>query len=263
MKDALCRAFCEALTIREVKAGLAVGTGFKRSGGDRIGFYVTYEGRNRARARVEDDGLTVPMLEAAEVPLSSGPRGEQFAALLRESGVLHDEDENLLHTPYVPLDWLPALALDFVAFQLRVQDFVMLSRERIEETLKDDVVRAVRERFTGRASVYVDQETKEALPGTPCDVVIAAPGKMPLAVFVGTSEPKALEATLLWSDIKAKEARPAKVMLVLETPKPRFIRTLTLSRAMNRFQVTVFPGFENEVLNAMERDVFNGYPGFH
>ena len=263
MRDALCQAFCEALTIREVRAGLAVGTGFMRSGGDRIGFYVTYKGRDRTVARAEDDGLTIPMLEAAGVDLSSGPRAEAFSTLLQESGVSYDAIENILHTSFVPIQRLPAIALAFVAFQLRIQDFLLLSRDRVEETFRDDVIKAVQERFKGRASIYVDQSTTEVFPASPCDIVIVNPTTQPLAVFVGTSEPKALEATLLWSDSKAGEVRDTKVMLVLESPKPRFIRNLTLSRAMNRFPVTVFPGLENEVLNAMEREVFGASTKVH
>ena len=257
MKEALCNAFCEALNVRDVPIGLAVGTSFRRSNGDAVGFYVAFEDKDRTRARIEDDGLTIAMLEAAGVNLSNGPRSDQFSGLLRQSHVQHDEDESLLHTEFMPTARLPGAALEFVAFLIRVQEFAHWTRETVEETFKGDVIRAVQEHYAGRASVYVGDDTEDVLPNSPADAVIVPPSGSPLAIFIGTSEPKALEATLLWSDVLAKVAKPAKVMLVLDSVKPKRIRDNTLARAMNRFSVSVFPGLQDEVMAGMDRLIFS------
>ena len=264
MKDALCEAFCDSLTVREVPAGLAVGTSFRRANGDAVGFYVVFDGKNRSRARIEDDGQTMPMLEAAGVDFSpGGPRATALAAALKQSRVQHDEDENLLHTDFMPNDRLPSAALEFVAFLIRVQEFVLLTRENVEETFKDDVIRAVRTHYADRATVLVGDEVRVALADARADVAVVPKQGLPLAVFIGTSEPKALEATLLWSDIRAKLEREAKVMLVLDSPKPPRIREHTVARAMNRFSVVVFPGMERDALAAMDRTLYGEDSAVH
>lgn len=257
MKDALCKAFCDTLIVREVPPlGYSVGTTFRQSNGDAVGFYVVFDKADRSRARIEDDGLTVPMLEASGVDLSGGPRAEAFSALLHQSQVRYDPEENLLHTDFVAIERLPTQALGFVAFLIRVQEFLLLTRENVEDTFRDDVIRAVREHYVGRASIYVDDETDAAVPNSRADAVIAPPDVAPLALFIGTNEPKALEATLLHSDVLAKLTRPARVMLVLETAKPKRIRESTLARAQNRFTVTVFPGQRADVLSRMDRELW-------
>jgi len=263
MKDSLCKAFCDNLIVREVPAGLSVGTSFRQSNGDSVGFYIVFDPGDPSLARIEDDGLTVSTLEMSGIDLSNGPRAEAFSALLRQSRVRHATQENLLHTDFMAVERLPMAALEFVAFLIRVQEFVLLTRENVEDTFKDDVIRAVREHFSGRASVYVDDETEESDPTTRADVVVAPPDVAPLALFIGTSEPKALEATLLYSDIKAKLARPAKVMLILKTAKPKLIRENTLTRAQNRFTVTVFPGQREDVLARMDHELWGYQESVH
>lgn len=256
MKEALCKAFCENLNVHEVPIGLAVGTSFRRSNGDAVGFYVVYEDISRQRARIEDDGLTIASLEAAGVNLSNGPRAEQFAALLRQSHIYQDDEESLLHTDFMPNERLPVSALEFVAFLIRVQEFMHWTREAVEETFKDDVIRAVKEHFTGRARIYLGDEAGSVLPGATADIVIEPPSGEPLAVFIGTSEPKALEATLLWSDVRARLAKPARVLLVVDSPKPKRIRDRTYARALGRFPIAVFPGLREEALATIDRSVF-------
>ena len=59
MKKELCEAFCEALNVVEVPAGLAVGTAFLKEDGDRIGFYVIGPDK-KGHFFIQDDGTTVP-----------------------------------------------------------------------------------------------------------------------------------------------------------------------------------------------------------
>ena len=56
MKEELCKAFCQDLEAVKVPAGLAVGTGFQKSDGDHIGFYIIGPDAS-GQYRVQDDGL--------------------------------------------------------------------------------------------------------------------------------------------------------------------------------------------------------------
>lgn len=257
MKEALCRAFCDNLNVTEVPLGYAVGTSFRRNNGDAIGFYIVFDRGSKERARIEDDGLTISSLESAGINLSAGPRAEQLSALMRDSHISYDEDESVLHTDFMPIAILPSRALEFVAFLIRAQELSHWTREAVEGTFKHDVVRAVQQHYAGRAKVLLGEDAEKAMPGAPADAIIEPPEGVPLALFIGTSEPKALEATLLWSDVRAKLSKPTKVMLVVDSPKPKRINDRTYARALNRFPVVVFPDLEEEALAAMDRSLFN------
>lgn len=265
-KDALCRAFCGDIFIRDVPVGFAVSTGFKRDDGDAIGFYVVYDTEDRSVARLEDDGMTIPTLEASGADVSDGPRAEAFVSLLSEYGVEHDESENVLHTPFMSIDKLAREAVRFVAFLLRIQDFMLVTRERVEETFKADVIRAVTERFSGRATVTTDDVISESLKDYPADVVIRPHQDLqraPMALYIATSENKALEALVLRMQTQFVERIPCKVMMVLETAKPQRIKERTLARAMNSFPVAVFRGQEIPALEAIERQIFGEETRIH
>jgi hypothetical protein len=256
MKEQLCKAFCGSLTVRDVPVGLAVGTGFRQANGDAIGFFVVFEGGNKQRARIEDDGQTIAALTMAGVDVTTGPRAALLSDMLSEAHASLDADEKIIHTDYMSSDMLPQAALAFVALLVRVQDLSMLARERVEETFRDDVLAAARERFAGRAEIMVDSPPSAELAQFPADFVVMPPSGVPLAVFVGTSEPKALEAYILWMQLQLRPVEAGKVMLVLDTAKPKAIKERTLARAMTSFSLAVFTGQEAETMDSMERAVF-------
>lgn len=251
MKEALCKAFCDALTVWEVPVGLAVGTPFMR-GGERLAFYVVYDRHDPSRARLEDDTLTITLLDAAGVDLFEGPRSVAFADMMEEAGVTFDEEEGVLHTPFMPLTALPSLAIGFAAFLLRVQDFMLLTRERVEETFKDDVIRAVKSRFEGRAAVIVNAPPQPDLKNYVADAVVQASRHPPLALYIGKSENKALEALVLHQATKIRR-EPCNVMLIVPTQRANKVKGKTKARMVEEFPVVPFIGNEAAALNEMER----------
>src|SRR5437763_11044465 len=128
MKDILCKAFCDNLTVREVPAGMAVGTPFTTSDGDRIGFYVVQDG---GLLRIEDDSMTMPLLEASGLDFSTGTRAEAFDELLAEYGVQLDPETQAFFIPAVAEAKLATVAMRFVAFSLRVRDFLLMTEARV------------------------------------------------------------------------------------------------------------------------------------
>lgn len=255
-KDALCETFCGDISIREVPIGLAVSTSFKREDGDAVSFYVVYDPEDSKAARLEDDGFMVPYLDASGVDLGDGPRAEAFATLMEEYGVEHDEVENVLRTPFVPTAQLAHASMRFVAFLLRMQDFLLVTRERVEETFRTDVIRAVTEKFAGRAEVLTDELIAPELKDYPADLVIRTKDHDPLILFIATSEIKALEALVLSMQVQFVTHTSCSVMMVLETAKPTRIKERTLARAMNSFPVAVFRGQEEPALAKIERQIF-------
>jgi len=97
MKEDLCKAFCNEISIKEVPIGLAVSTPFRRSDGDAITFYVVRNTTLPGIAHLEDDGETMPYLEACGVDFETQTRKKAFDMLLSEYGAEYDEDENVIH----------------------------------------------------------------------------------------------------------------------------------------------------------------------
>jgi hypothetical protein len=256
MKEQICKAFCDAITVREVPAGLAIGTGFRSEDGDVLGFYVTHNPKDRNRLRIEDDGMTVPILDASGFDISDGPRAEAFSALLEEYGVHIDAHENILHTDYMEEAKIATASLGFAAFLLRVQDFVLASRENVEKTFRADVIKALNDRFSERATISVNEPVNEELRDYPADVVVRPRDADPLAIFIGTSENKALEAFVFWMHVKFRTSLNYKCMLILETAKPQSIKERTLARSINSFPVAIFSGERQSAMDATERQIY-------
>src|ERR687885_1710205 len=126
MREQLCEAFCNDLMVRQVPAGLAVSTAFSTHDGDRIGFYVVKE-EGTSTYRIEDDGVTLPTLEGSGVDFRSGTRGEALAELLGEYSVKMDDEAGEFFMSGLTEETLPAAALKFVAFSLRVRDFMLMT----------------------------------------------------------------------------------------------------------------------------------------
>ena len=142
MKEELCRAFCDGLTVTEVPAGLAVGTPFRRPDGDTIGFYVVGPDAT-GRYHVEDDGFTMANLEALGADLETATRADTFHALLREYGAVYEEALGTLASgPLAQSEVAPA-ALRFAALLLRLQDLAFLTPERVASTFREEAVRAI------------------------------------------------------------------------------------------------------------------------
>lgn len=146
MKEELCRAFCNEISVREVPVGLVVSTPFRRSDGDPIGFYVVRNQSAPSMARLEDDGQTVPYLEACGVDFETQTRAKAFHALLVEYGAQYDEHEALIHTTFIPETEIPRVAIRFTALLLRLTDFLLLTQEHVESTFREDATKRIRER---------------------------------------------------------------------------------------------------------------------
>ena len=72
MKEELCTAFCNDITVTDVPVGLAVSTAFRRDDGDKVSFYVVSD--NGGKVHIEDDGATIPYLEEAGVDFETETR---------------------------------------------------------------------------------------------------------------------------------------------------------------------------------------------
>jgi hypothetical protein len=261
MKELLCNAFCSGLTVTEISVGFAVGSPFLR-GADRLAIFFVRKPFHSDYFRLEDDGLTIAYLTEQGVDPFDGARAVALSHLMQDFGVLYDEQEVLFHTEYMSISDAAQYAFRFLSFLLRIQDFRMLTREKVEETFKADVIAALRERFEGRALIDEAEPAIADLRDYVADVVIRPADRSPLAVYIGNSETKALEA-LVFGQIVEMQHLSCKTALIVQSERPRRIKGRTLSRATASLPVVVFPGRVAEALDYIERSVFDltGYSG--
>ena len=252
MREALCRAFCGDLTLIDVPVGYAVSTTFLRDDGDAVGFYIVRDSQSTSRFRIEDDGTTIPFLEAGGVEFSTDTRSAAFTALLDTYQIAFDEDEMLLHTSVVSEAELPAAAMRFVAFMLRVGDFLLLTREKVASTFKEDAARLIRERIGDRAIVSEKVAVSANLADNIPDLLIKAQDRRPVAVFLGSSQQRVYEAILLQMQALYEANEDVAVIALLEND--RVVTRDVLKRAMNRLETTLtFRGDETESVHRIAR----------
>jgi len=152
MKTELCEAFCSELEVREVPAGLAVGTAFEGLAGDRLGFYIIGPSSSNVWS-IQDDGTTMPYLEAIGADLAIETRKEAFNRLLSEYGASYSDDTCELRIEGLRRDDIPQAAMKFVALLLRVQDLSLLTRDRAESTWVEEALRDIEQATGGKATI--------------------------------------------------------------------------------------------------------------
>ena len=251
MKDLLCKAFCQDLSVRKVPAGLAISTAFTSSDGDRVGFYVV---ENAGKFRIEDDGLMLPTLEASGVDFKSGTRGEALHELLHEYGVSIDQEDREFFIGNLLEESVPAAALKFVAFSLRVRDFMLMTEYRVATTFREDAARALQEIAQGKATFEENVPVLSSLSDIPADFVMKAPNQRPIGVFLGTSESRILEAIVLHMRVRHEVKANCGIVALLESGHS--VSARTRQQAMNRLDaVAEFRGDEASAVGRIMQEV--------
>lgn len=247
MKEALCKEFCDQLQVRKVPAGLAVGTSFMGLNGDRIGFYVIGPSAN-GLFQIEDSGTTVPILEACGADIELGTRAQAFHDLLDQYEAEYDEDRGELKSRLVRESEVPKAALKFVALLLRLQDLMLLTKEKAESTFKEEALRDLKRTIGDRAIITVDDVVSDELNEFRADAVVRAFDRIPVAVFFVTADPKLYEAMLLQTEAEHKAHVECRVVALLE--RESCVSRKAFSYAMNRLIPLRYRGDEK---SAMQR----------
>lgn len=253
MKELLCKAFCDQISVRDVPAGLAVSTALDLSTGEPLGFYIT--GPDQAgRYRIEDDGATIPLIEASGVDLETQTRAEATAALYQEYGAAYNPSTGELSTPALLSEQIPKRALQFVALLLRLQDLALLTRERAASTFREDAIKAIGSAIGSRATI---NERKSPASGIefPADLMIEAPNRAPVAVYLAMSEQRVLEAVVAQMALTYEVKVDCSIIALLE--KDSSVTSRMRQRASNRLAaMPIFDGDEEAAVGRIAREVF-------
>jgi hypothetical protein len=247
VKDLLCRAFCEQLMIRQVPAGIAVSTPFTLSGGEPLGFYVVGPDQG-GRFRLEDDGTTIPMMEAMGIDLDTDTRSDAVAQLYTEYGALYNPESGEISTLPMSSDVVPQRALQFVSLLLRLQDLILLTPERAASTFKEDAIKAIKTSLEGQAKFSENQSPALGIE-FPADLLIEAPFRPPVAVFLAMSEQRVLEAVVAQMAVTYESKIDCSIVALLE--RDSSVTRRMRQRAVNR--LTAMPIFEGDEQAAIQR----------
>lgn len=250
MKEQICRAFCDELSVRETESGYAIATAYEDASGEPIGFYALGPDVND-RYRLIDSGTTVAFLEAAGASLESRTRLEAFHELLSEYGADYDEDRGELAIPDLEERELPIASLRFMALLLRLKDLLLITRERVESTFREDVIAALRERLEGRAVIKEGEPSSEKLADVVPDLLIEAPNQLPVALFLATTDSKVSEAIYLQM-VAAHEAH-IKLTVIAMLENESTVSKALRQRADNRLDAV--PRYRRDERAAIERVV--------
>lgn len=253
VKAELCQAFCGDLKLTDVPVGYAVTTTFRRDDGDSVAFYLVRDKTRPGIYRIEDDGTTIPFLESAGVEFATETRADAFASLLEAHGVDFDEDEMLLHTASMVESELPKAAMRFLSFMLRINDFLLLTKDRVASTFKQDAATRIIEKLGDRAVVEQDVAVSNDLSDTIPDMVIRAPNRNPVAVFFGSSAQRVNDAIFLQMQALYEVHEDVEVVALLESEG--VIGRDLRRRASNRLTaLPIFRGDEPTAIARIERE---------
>jgi hypothetical protein len=262
MRKELCRAFCDEISVRDVPVGLAISTAFHRMDGDAVGFYVVNDRARTGFAHLEDDGTTIPYLEASGVDFETQTRQVAFQELLGEYGAEFDDDDAVIRTPAIKEADLPRAAMRFVALLLRLSDFLLIRQEHVESAFKEDAAKRIKDAVGNRAVIEEGEPVNSRLKEVTPDLVLHASGRDPVAVFLANSPQRMNDAIFLQMAAlyEARQSISVIALLERETSVSRDLR----QRAANRLAtVPVYSGDEEAAIQRIEREVVGTDKAIH
>lgn len=231
-REQICRAFCEDVEVHTVPMGFAVRTPFTRPDGDNIAIYIR-KMPHTGEVRIEDDGTTIAFLESHGVDLETESRREIFSRLLQDFAADFDEEEVVIHSPYIKTQDIGSRALKFMELMLHIYDIHFTNAKQVARTFKEDLGNLVQNTFVGGHKIEIDAAIDEEMQDYVADYIVRSPNGGALAIYAGNTDVKALEALLFWRELSERRIENCKAMIVLEQPKPPAIKNRTLSRVHN------------------------------
>jgi Domain of unknown function DUF1828 len=252
--EILCKTFCDGIAIEEIQGGFSVATGLEDLAGDRVSFYVMRDS-NTGLYRLEDDGALVPTLVAMGANVTEGQRRRLFDTILTQAGVEYDDNLGELRTAPIEESDIPRAAIRFMSMLDRVAALSAMRPELVMSTFREDAVRRIKRELDQRVPITEQEPVSPALSEFQPDLILRAPDRAPVAVFVAVSDARLNEAIFLRfvADYEAKE--PCSVVALIEREGTRLISGRVRQRAQNRLDaVPVYYGEESAAIARIARE---------
>jgi hypothetical protein len=255
LRTDLCKSFCSDLTVREVPAGFAVSASFVDEDGDAIGCFIE---RSAGGWRIVDDGQFLGDLSAQGLDLTMASRSDFLDRVLRPAGAVWDRATLQVETAAQSAEPDAEQVLRFLTALQRARDVAFWTRERVRSTFKDDVYRAIVDRFASSTDIWQEAPVESSLADFPADIVLrprADNDEPPIvtAVFLVQAIEALSEALMLWQELQIKRKHGVRVFALLEDGSVS-LSAPKAQRAVNRIDgVAFFRGDEGAVLDRIGR----------
>ena len=134
-----------------------------------------------------------------------------------------------------------------MALLLRLQDLLLLARDKVESTWVQEATRDLEAALVGRAAIEFDAPAAPELSAYPADIVLRANDRDPVAVFFGSTDAKVYEALLLHSVARYQAGIGCAVVVLLE--KDNAVTRKARQRADNNLIVPRYRGDETAAIS--------------
>ena len=253
VRNDICSAFCDSLSVREVPIGYAIKTPFSWLHGEPL---VVYGEVDRDMVRMRDSGDTLMFLEDVAGDLTADTRMDAMKEIALENGIQFDEDNAIFSSDWVEKSKLGESAIRFMSFLNRLQDIDLLHRERAASIFREELISAVMDRFGGRYRVGIREPISSDHREYTADVIVRA-DSVQAAIYAATTDVNVLEA-LLAEQVFGRAADFQTIpFVVFENFMQSKVSAKTRRRAMNgaRLQTADWSGGADEVLEKIERQI--------
>ena len=254
LEKALCSTFCEAITVNPVPCGFAVSAGFTDPSGDRIGFYVIFDGENY---HLEDDGEYLAQLQALGIDIERGQRQQLLDSVLQTAGATWDHETYEIKTGTFEESKLTNRMVQFLSALLRIRDLELLTRDFIRSTFREDATAAIVEHFQNVANINERTPISSQFPDYLPDLVLRPKREgRSTAIFLTSNPVPFQEAELLRAEIEKTNLQNelTVVALIEDTDKINVISPRRFQRGINRgLAVSIFRGDEPAAMGAIAR----------
>ena len=144
----------------------------------------------------------------------------------------------------------------FVALLLRIDDFMLLTQERVASTFRKDAATRVRQAIEGRANIRENEFVSDRLGEVAADMVLTAEVRKPVALFFGTSAQRVNDAIFLQMAADLGKVEVSVVALLEnDSAGSQDLRR----RASNRLStVPVSRHDEDAAIGCIQREVLGG-----
>lgn len=251
----ICAAFCDQISIREVPIGYSIKTPFSWLNGEPLVVFGEVDGN---LVRIRDSGDTLISLEDEAGDLTSDARMDAMRKIAMAHGVKFDEDNSLFTSDWVDISRLGDSTIRFMSFLNRIQDVVLLARERVSNAFREDLIDAIKDRFEERYQVDVREPISSEYPEYTADVIIRSK-QVQAAVYAATNEVNVLEALLAEQVFTHANARGLKTIpfVVFEDFMQSKVSMKSRRRAMNsaKIQTADWSGGAGDVIGKIEQQL--------
>ncbi|UWQ40146.1 DUF1828 domain-containing protein [Leisingera aquaemixtae] len=247
----ICAAFCDGLSVQEIPLGYAIKTPFTWLHGEPL---VVFGERYNGMVRMRDAGDTLALLEDVAGDLTVGTKLDAMRQLAHEHGLTFDEEDSLFLSDWTDEANLGDATIRFMSFLNRIQDMSLLSREKVSSVFREELVEAIKERFSEDYHVGVRESVSKDHKEYTADVIIRD-AQMQAAIYAATSEVNVLEA-LLTEQVFGREHEFRTVpVVVFENFMHSKVSAKTRRRAMNsaKLQTADWSGGRDDVIDKLSQ----------